>query len=188
MIQGYDEDHATKLADFTVRYNADEETKITASQIVKAYRNSMITREDTAALLRTIKKSEDDIEWLLINADFEESLELQTLYINAIKTKHLDLIITDLEARTELTKLNLPGARIDALMAAWLATREAKTKLPSKTDLDKFLKAKIINADQYRTEMYRLGYSFQYTQWYLEVNQGAIKAAPATPVKITEMP
>ena len=69
-----------------------------------------------------------------------------------------------------------------------MATREAKTKLPSKTDLDKFLKAKIIDADQYKTEMYRLGYSFQYTMWYLEVNQGAIKAPPAAPVKITEMP
>ncbi len=89
------------------------------------------------------------------------------MYINALKTRYLDGLINDLEARTELAKLNLPGARIDALMSFWKAQFIKGAKLPSKTDLDKFIKQGIIDKDQYRNEMYRLGYSFQYTDWFL---------------------
>lgn len=177
--QGYDQDHATHLAEFTKLYNSQDQAKITKSQIIRAYRNSMISRDDAALMLQTIKTNVDEIEWLLINADFEENLQLQSLYIKAIYTRYTDNMLNDLEARTELTKLNLPGARIDALITTWKATVLAKAKMPSKSDLDKFLKADIINQDTYRGEMYKLGYSYQYIDWYL---RGTGKPAPAKTV------
>ncbi len=167
MDQGYNLERASQLAEFTKRYNADTAKHVTMGQIVKAYRNSMINRTEATDLLKSIKFTPDHAEWLLSNADFEETLELQGLYINALKTRYLDGLINDLEARTELAKLNLPGARIDALMSFWKAQFIKGAKLPSKTDLDKFIKQGIIDKDQYRNEMYRLGYSFQYTDWFL---------------------
>lgn len=172
MDGGYDVEHAKKLAEFTKAYNAQGTTEISRSQVMRAYGNSFIDRESAAALLRLLKYSDNDIEWYLTNADYEEALDLQNLYMNATKTKYLDNLINDVDARTELAKLNLPGSRIEAIMAAWIATKQARAKLPSKTDLDKFLKADIITDDTYKSEMYKLGYSTQYTLWYLKVNQG----------------
>jgi hypothetical protein len=179
--QGYDLDHALKMAEFTKRYNSQDQLKITKSQIVKAYRNAMINREEATLLFQTIKTNAEEIEWLLVNADFDENLELQNLYVGAIKTRYVNLLMSDNDARIELIKLNLPGARVDALLTAWKATITASSKMPSKTDLDKFLKAGIINADTYRTEMYKLGYSFNYIEWYLA---GTGKAA--TPKTVIE--
>ena len=176
---GYDQEHAEKMAEFTKQYNAKDKKDVTASQIIKAYRNSMINRSDAKDLLLTIKYTNDYAEWVLTNADFEEGLELQTIYISAVQTRYTNNLVDDLGARTLLTKLNLPGARIDALLEKWSATRLATQKLPSKTDLDKFLKAKIIDPDTYRMVMYRLGYDYRYTDWYL---QGTGKAAPAKTV------
>jgi len=55
------------------------------------------------------------------------------------------------------------------LMNAWTVQVIKATKLPSKTDLDKMLRASIINEKTYSVEMSRLGYSEQYKSWYLEM-------------------
>jgi len=179
MDQGYDREHAEKMAEYTKRYNAQEKTQVTMSQIIKAYRSSMIPRTEAKDLLKALRYNEDTAEFLLAQADFTEQLELQDLYVDAVKTRYLNNLTDDLQTRTLMARLNLPGARIEALMERWSASKMATQKLPSKTDLDKFLKAKIITPDIYKIEMYRLGYDYRYTEWYL---QGTGKAAPAKTV------
>jgi hypothetical protein len=169
MDQGYDEEHAKKMAEYTIRYNSDERSKLTKDQIIKAYRNSMLSRNEAKELLKSIKLSDDIAEWNLLYADFEEQLEIQELYIDAAKERYIDNLWDEQTTRAALMKLNLPGARIDALIEKWSTKRIADRKLPSKTDLDKFLRNGIINKDTYRLEMYKLGYSFEYTDWYIRL-------------------
>jgi hypothetical protein len=169
MDQGYDEEHAKKMAEFTIRYNSDERAKLTKAQIIKAYRESMLSRDEAKELLKSIKLSEDIAEWNLLYADFEEQLEIQQLYVDAAKERYVDNLWDEPTTRAALMKLNLPGARIDALLEKWGTTRIADRKLPSKTDLDKFLRNGIIDKDTYRNEMYKLGYSFSYTDWYTKL-------------------
>jgi hypothetical protein len=169
MDQGYDREHAEKMAEFTIRYNSDARSKLTQSQIIKAYRDSMLTRDEAKNLLKSIKLSDDIAEWNLLYADFEEQLEIQELYIDAAKERFVDNLWDETETRAALMKLNLPGARIDALIEKWSTKRIADRKLPSKTDLDKFLRNGIIDKDTYRIEMYKLGYSFAYTDWYIRL-------------------
>jgi hypothetical protein len=167
--QGYDQEKAEKMAEFTKRYNNQSSKAVTQSQITKAYGNDMISRDDAMALLMQLKYGQEQADFILMNIDFDKAIDLQNLYVNAIKAKHTDNLLTDNEARTQLNQLNLPGARIDALMTSWIAIRDTKAKLPSKTDLDKFFKAGTIKEDDYKNEMYKLGYNFNYTQWYLSV-------------------
>jgi len=169
MDQGYDREHAEKMAEFTKRYNSDERAKLTKAQIIKAYRESMLSRDEAKELLKSIKLSEDIAEWNLLYADFEEQLEIQQLYVDAAKERYVDNLWDEPTTRAALMKLNLPGARIDALLEKWSTIRIADRKLPSKTDLDKFLRNGIIDKDTYRNEMYKLGYSFSYTDWYTKL-------------------
>jgi len=166
---GYDDEHAEKMMEFTLAYNADTDKKLTQSQIIKAYRDSILKREDALELLKRLKFNDDQAAFYLSMADFDEALELQAMYIDAAKTRFLDNIWDENTTRSALAKLNLAGARIDALIEKWTPNRISERKLPSKTDLDKFLKNKVITEDQYKTEMSRLGYNFQYTDWYLKV-------------------
>ena len=169
MDQGYDAAKAGKMAEFTKRYNVDNDKKLSMAQITKAYRGNMITRDDALAFLQILKYNVDQADWLLSQADFEEALELQNMYVSAAKDRYLDGIWDEIDARSALGKLNLPGARVDALIAKWQPARITDRKLPSKTDLDKFFKSKIIDADTYKLEMYKLGYNYQYTDWYMQV-------------------
>ncbi len=180
MDQGYDEEHAGKMAEFTIAFNRDNDKKITQAAIIKAYRNSILTKDDVKGLLSPLKYTPDQIDFMIASADFDEEIELQNVYIKSIKTRFTGNLWDDLQARSGLMKLNLPGARIDALMEAWTAEKMVDVKMPSKTDLDKFLKNKVITQDIYKIEMYRLGYNFQQTEWYLALHQlGKAVAASA---------
>jgi hypothetical protein len=169
---GYDQTHAEKLAEFTKRYNADAHKKLTLAQIIKAYRSTLLSRPEAATYLGNLGFAQEFVEWHLTNADFEETLENQAFYINAAKNKYIDGLWDDLTVRKALGVLNLPGARIEALITQWSTQRITDTKIPSKTDLDKFFRAKIISEDNYKEEMARLGYSWRYTEWYLKSLKG----------------
>jgi hypothetical protein len=59
--------------------------------------------------------------------------------------------------------------KIQSLLERWEISRIKDQKIPSKTDLDKFLRNKVIDEDKYRYEMTKLGYGWVYTDWYLQL-------------------
>lgn len=169
---GFDDEKAGVMAAFTIQYNNSSYRDLGQSQIVKAYRDSMISRDDAHDLLIALNYDEPTVEWILSMADWEEQLEIQTLYVSSIQENYKAARIGENDARAALMKLNLPGARIDALVEKWKPTRITETKMVSKTDLDKMFRAKVIDADTYKSEMYKLGYSWQYTSWYYSLLTG----------------
>lgn len=166
---GFDDEKAAQMASFTIQYNNASYRDLGQSQVIKAYRNNMITREDAGDLLAQLNFDPDTAEWLLSSADWEEQLEIQQIYVSSIQKRYLDALLGENETRAALMKLNLPGVRIDALIEKWKPDRITERKMPSKTDLDKMYRAKIIDPDTYKSEMYRLGYSWQYTSWYFDL-------------------
>ncbi len=166
---GFDDEKAAQMASYTIQYNNASYRDLSQAQVIKAYRNSMISRDDAHDLLATLNFDEVTMEWLLSSADWDEQLEIQTIYVSSIQKRYLDALLGENETRAALMKLNLPGARIDALMEKWKPDRITERKMPSKTDLDKMYRGKIIDADTYKSEMYKLGYSWQYTSWYFDL-------------------
>ncbi|GAH57733.1 unnamed protein product, partial [marine sediment metagenome] len=59
--------------------------------------------------------------------------------------------------------------QIEVLMEEWNIDKIQDLKFPSKTDLDKFFKAKVIDVNTYKTEMTNLGYSMRYISWYAKL-------------------
>jgi len=53
-------------------------------------------------------------------------------------------------------------------MERWRVQIIKNAKMPSKTDLDKFVRAKVIDRDGYIVEMSKLGYSEYYIGLYLK--------------------
>jgi hypothetical protein len=166
---GYDEAHAQKMSEFTVKYNQQDEKALTQSQIIKGYNSKLISREDTKSLLGQLGWTDDGAEYLLTMEDFKETMDIQDDIIATIKDRYTGNLIDKNEALDRLNKLNLPAVKINALLERWDVKRFMDVKLPSKTDLDKMLKNKIINEDKYRFQMEKLGYGYEYTDWYLSL-------------------
>lgn len=166
---GYDDEHAAKMQEFTIQYNNQDKKTLTKARILKAYQQKLTTATETRELLESIGFKENTIDFEMAMVDWDELLDIQTDVLKSIEANYTNNLIDKNEANDRLNKLNLSGEKISALFERWEVKRYQDQKIPSKTDLDKMLKAKIINEDQYRGEMTRLGYGWQYVDWYLSL-------------------
>jgi len=175
MDLGYDEEKATKLAIFTIRYNQGSKKELTKDQILQGYKRKLLDRNETVDLLTSIDYTRDEAEFLVILEDQKEQLEIQDEIIENIKDRYVNNLITREQALSSLSKMGLAGQRINVLLDRWEIQRYKDRKLPSKNDLEKLLNYGIINPDIYRREMSKLGYSWEQTEWYLRLAKAKVK-------------
>lgn len=166
---GYNDEKAAKMADFTKRYNAKSKKDLSLSQITNGYRKLILSRKEAVELLQDLDYDEDNANYLLDIEDYKDLEEYEDAIIANIQLRFEGNLMDAATARVKLNELNLPAIRIEALIEKWTVNRYEDMKLPSKTDLDKFLKKKVITEDQYREQMYLLGYNSTYIEWYLQI-------------------
>ncbi|GAG58075.1 unnamed protein product, partial [marine sediment metagenome] len=163
---GYDQVHAEKMADFTIRYNQQGDKELTKAQILAGYKEKIFSKADTKQFLLDIEYPDALADYLILMEDYKEAKDLQDDILSNIKDRYQNNMADEFETRSRLNSLNLTGERIALLMDKWKIKKMIDVKVPSKTDLDKFLASKIINLDTYRIEMDRLGYNTKYINWY----------------------
>jgi len=175
MDLGYDLEHATKMAEFTKAYNRGTEKNLTKSQIITAYNDKLISRQDAIELLGDLNYSQDVAEFILVSEDYKQAKELQDDMIDNIRDRYQNNLIDFAEARRLLDELNLPAERSKLLLDKWQIKRYTDRKLPSRGDLSKMLQQGIITEDDFRVEMEKLGYAPRYIEWYLQVDKAKRK-------------
>lgn len=166
---GYDDEKALNMTKFTLLYNKQNDKELTKGQIISSYKDDMIDRKDAKDLLVLLEYSDDQAEYMLYYEDYKKDRKYSESLIKNVGDKYKLNLIDHFEAEKRLGKLNLPATRITILMETWEIDRYEDTKLPSKTDLDKFYRNKIINQDTYYNEMKRLGYSTRAVDWYVSL-------------------
>lgn len=166
---GYDQYRAEKLAAFTVKYNTGDRKDLVTSQLLKGYTDKLLTREEAKGLIVQAGYNEEETEFLLLLQEYIDQKSVQDDIIATIKGYYTNNLIERKDAEDRLNKLNLPAMKISSLLERWEISRIKDQKIPSKTDLDKFLRNKIIDEDKYRYEMTKLGYGWVYTDWYLQL-------------------
>jgi len=166
---GYDDENARLMAEFTKQYNTQEDRELSRSQITKAYRNKLLTRDEAKDMLVQIGYDEARADFILELEDYREFEEYQEELIKIIGERYMGNLITLFDARRELAQLNLPATRVEILLKQWEVKKIRDSKIPSKTDLDKFLRNGIISEDEYRSYMQRLGYTQRDIDNYLQL-------------------
>ena len=168
MDAGYDEDKATKMMEFTIAYNAEDEIKLTKSQILSGFTEYILTHEEALELLQLLKFSEDEAEFLISLEEYDRDKKLQTEQIKSTEKRLLLSLITDTAARDKLNTLNLPAKKIEVLLDSWQLEKYDKLKVPTKAELARFMKSEIIDETIYRAEMGKLNYDTRRINWYLQ--------------------
>lgn len=175
MDLGYDEEHAVKMADFTIRYNAKSDRDLTKTEILKGFAEGIIPYNEAIAMLIDMDYDETEAAYLIEYENYKVSKELENMLLKNIQSKYQRNIIDSFQAREALSNLNLSGERITLLMDKWEIERKVDERLPSKADLDKFVAAKIITVDVYYIEMKKLGYPDKYIEMYQQLSATAKK-------------
>lgn len=172
---GYDHKHALKMTEFTIKYEQDEDRQLTKGQIITFYKAYLLTPDEAKNLLTEIGYSVDRSDYFLTFADYEREQEYVDTVISNTGEMYTAGSMSYDEASRELYKLNLPAKRVSSLFTTWNIKIYKGRKLPSKTDLDKFYKSKIIDLMTYADELSKLGYPERYVNMYTALAEFAIK-------------
>jgi hypothetical protein len=173
---GYDDDKAEKLKDFTVRLNSDVELisldiaeDLTRSSIVNFYKDGIISRDVALALLIQAGINGVAAELFLDSADFDlERADRKAdvdIVLDAFDVGEIDFD----EAANRITALDLESRERELALLDLERHRIRDIKLPSRADLDRFVKGGIITDDEYLDQMRRLGFPDIWAGRYLEL-------------------
>lgn len=164
---GYSPENATLMTQWTIRYAEPNEKELSRAQITDLMIEGHISRVDALSMLQKLGYPEHRANLLITYAEYKEIKDDIDEAINNVGVYFQNNIITKDEARQQLNNLAVPSNRVSLLIERWMIKNISETKLPSKTDLDKFYRKGIIDDNSYMQEMYKLGYSNKYIGWYL---------------------
>ncbi|MBA7636511.1 hypothetical protein ES703_44131 [subsurface metagenome] len=169
MDQGYDETNARRMADFTIRYNREKDRDLTKGEILTGYKEKLISKDETYEFLKEMEYDFREADYLITKVDYDQAKKIRDMQVKQIGERFKNNLVEEFDTRAQLNALDLAGNYVDVLVEEWRIDKMEALKIPSKTDMDKFLRAKIIDETRYNEEMKRLGYSVEYTNWYLQL-------------------
>lgn len=167
---GYSPDDAADLTAWTKVEYAQEDKEVSRSTIEDAYRSGLLDRAEAVQMIMSLGWSEEKANWILDLADFKALSQARDQAVSTAKELYLAGLASGPDVRDRLGQEQVQPDYIEALIERWDAEKLAKRKLPSKTDLDKFLKAGLVQESEYRAELERLGYSTEMADRYYQLN------------------
>ena len=164
--QGYDEEHAENLTEFTIRDATGGDTEATKSDILSGYTTGMLSRDESIDWLMALDYPRNIAEFYLANQDAKKAEQRKVKRTASIKKLYVGGEITSAEASTKLTGLGLVGGEINEMLDDWQIEHDAKTERPTASQLETFLKQDIIDESKYRDGLRFLGFQTQYVEMF----------------------
>jgi len=174
---GYDDFKAQKLAEFTIRYNADEEPSeervLTRSLIERAYDLGLLNRSEAKQALQEIGYSEEKAEFVVSVIDMDKTMDqaddLTRVYMNQFRYD----IIDEGTLRAKLQKLGLSDDMVEHYVRVAKELRERQEKIPSKSDIKNLYKYGYISRQEAKNALLRMGFSEYWAEKLLLWWEGA---------------
>jgi hypothetical protein len=171
---GYSPEKARQLQDFVKRLNEPQDTlaeqladELTRSNILGFYDDGIIARSTAALLLKNAGYNAITTELFLDSEDFDRERKERKADIRIIGEQVKAGALTFNEAAARLDGLGLETRERDLALLSIQRIVDANVKMPSKADLDKFMKKGLIDRGTYEANMERIGFSEFWTAKYL---------------------
>ncbi len=170
--QGYPDDKATKMKDFTLAFNAESERDLTKGEVIKGYKLEQLTYGEANKALKDLNYSDSAIAFLLKMALYQKEDEERELSTSQIKQLYVFGTIDDGKAEDMLNVLLWPAATIKMIMGHWKIAKaqkqqgeDEKPKKLTLVQLKRFLFRGIITTEQWQAEMDNHGYTAEQIDW-----------------------
>lgn len=178
--QGYNEERAENMTRFTEEYNADPEPSertesderavknrdLTTSQVTAGYRKGLFTEEEARSSLEALGYKPAEADFYIALEDLKKEQDRKSDLTTNYRQLYVTGVIDRSQVRRDLSGLNYADAEVDQLLELWELERLRRVERPTRADLDRFIKAGIIDAETYRAEMKELGFADRYIDWY----------------------
>lgn len=165
---GYDADKAEKLTQWTIREARGGQKDLTRAALVSGFVKKVISRAEATQSLLDIGYDASEAEFWLSLADYDIAQERADMVIDGVEFLFVNGLITMSEVYDRLGSLNLSGEQVEDLLTLWTLRKEAKTRIPTRGELETFYERNIITEDIFRTGLGELRYVADQAEWYID--------------------
>lgn len=165
--RGYNPKNAELMTQFTVAFEADEMTGITRASVLSSFKKGIITEDQLKTYLKGFGYNPNVIEFWLSIARYDKEMDIIDSLVDEIKQRYTMGLVTLDGAREELAQYDLPASFVSEVITRLQIKQSQKIKLPSRSDLEAWLKLQIINDIEYSARMMQLGYTENDIEMYL---------------------
>lgn len=148
--------------DLEFREHNDEERQareLTKANVLDAYDERALTREEAAGLLVALHHSPDVVEFWLADVDRNAAKKVNNILVEAIHADYVDEQIDRPDAAAQLDGIGLVAANREALLRRWTVERRRKEPNLSPGQIEAGFKARVIDANKADEMLTRLRYS-----------------------------
>lgn len=165
--RGYNPANAKLMTEFTVAFEADEMTGITRGSVLSSFGKGIITEEQLKKYLEGFGYNPNVVDFWLSIAKHDKEMDIIDSVTEEIKQRYTMGLVTLEQARTELEQFDLPASFVAEIITRLQVKQSQKIKLPSRADLESWLKLSLINDVEYTGRMTQLGYTAPDIEMYL---------------------
>jgi hypothetical protein len=176
---GYNEDKARRLTDFTLKLNKEKDVDddiellaLTRTNIINFYADGLLDKAEATSMLRGLGLSAEATDLYLTSIDLDEQRTERKDETSLILDKANAGLITFEQAQDALAELGLETREMGKAFTRLTRQQTQRTKLPSKSNLDKMLEANIIEEAEYIETLHLLGYSELWAERLLQLIRG----------------
>jgi len=169
---GYNERDSERMTDFTIKQILASQSKFTANDVISAYSKYMISRSDARTLLIDIGVKPENVEFVILTAEYKREWALTDARISAIRNLYKKEVYNENQARAELLKLDMTAERVDVLMEQWyIDEKDKEPRYWTTAQVLSFIKAEIITAERGKQELKAIGYDDEHITAYMETGK-----------------
>ncbi len=160
---GYNEENATRMQEFTVKQVVASQTGFNTTDVVTAYKNSLLNRSEAYTMLDNLGIKGANITQILNAAETQRDWAILNERIQGIGNEYKQDAIDAETAADQLRGLGLPADKIEVLQSRWYKETVERPSTPwTKAEVMQFTKRGIITEARARQELIILGYDKEH--------------------------
>ena len=158
----------------TLSDDAKATRALTKAQLITAYKDGLIARDELVQHLQSMGYHDDEIALWVEQADFDEQQRIASVSREAIHEDYVDQIIDVVAARSQLADIGIQPAQAEALLRRWTSERRRRTPNLSAAQIESAFKNKVLDEQKARDLLGSLRYTSDEIDvlignWSLEV-------------------
>jgi len=175
---GFNTNDARLMTQFTLAYNAEAPAEdpvelegLTRATVLGMFDDGIVTRNQAQEVMGALGYTDDAAELFLLQRELEIERATRREEIALVLDQVASGTINFEQGQDQLGGLGLEAAELAKATTSLLRERARQTTIPPRGDLDKMLKARLIDSAQYVEALNRRGFSRFWADNYLALIQ-----------------
>lgn len=164
---GYSPENAQRMLDFTIEYNSDEAKGLSRAVIMSAYDKNLINEEQLKIYLTEMGYGESIVEFWLSMAAYDKEQAKLMADVDSIKSQVRMCQIEKEDGNYQLLALGQPATFTQSIIEEIEREEKERVRLPTKTDLLRWLDQQVISESDFNSTMRKIGYRSGDIRLYL---------------------